>query len=241
MADAKNFLEGCTVTYFDLAGRAEVPRLLLSHGGIKFTDQRIKKEEWPALKPTTPFGGLPVLTLANGTQISQSIAIARLIARVVGLYQDPVSGALQDQIIDGLTDVMTAIFKIGAGLKGEELKAARTAALADESNSVNVGLRNVDALLGQHGSRGFCVGDSVTLADYHLFVASNTLASGFFDGVTGAILAPHANIQAVRKQVGSSEPIQAYYKDRTDPASVFFKSVAATIVLPEEVPAATSE
>eukprot|EP00343_Euplotes_focardii_P006903 CAMPEP_0205818968 /NCGR_PEP_ID=MMETSP0206-20130828/1106_1 /ASSEMBLY_ACC=CAM_ASM_000279 /TAXON_ID=36767 /ORGANISM="Euplotes focardii, Strain TN1" /LENGTH=69 /DNA_ID=CAMNT_0053111915 /DNA_START=24 /DNA_END=229 /DNA_ORIENTATION=+ len=60
-------LENCKVTYFNLPGRAESLRLALSAAKISFTDERIEFKDWPALKPSTPWGSLPVLTLADGT------------------------------------------------------------------------------------------------------------------------------------------------------------------------------
>lgn len=39
------------VTYFDAKGRGEIIRLVLSAAGKEFVDERIKTEQWPALKP----------------------------------------------------------------------------------------------------------------------------------------------------------------------------------------------
>lgn len=40
------------LTYFNAAGIAETARLVLHYAGIDFEDQRIAKEDWPALKPS---------------------------------------------------------------------------------------------------------------------------------------------------------------------------------------------
>jgi hypothetical protein len=39
------------ISYFNLMGRAELSRLLLSAAGKEFEDDRFEKEEWPARKP----------------------------------------------------------------------------------------------------------------------------------------------------------------------------------------------
>merc|ERR1711887_401245 len=54
------------LTYFDLRARAEPCRLLLAYGGLKYKDERIPPpwdpaSTWAAVKPTTPFGQLPLL------------------------------------------------------------------------------------------------------------------------------------------------------------------------------------
>jgi hypothetical protein len=49
-----------TLSYFDAQGSAEATRLTLSIGAVPFTDRRVSRDDWAALKPTTPYGELPV-------------------------------------------------------------------------------------------------------------------------------------------------------------------------------------
>ena len=49
------------LTYFDApVSRGEECRLALHIAGIDFEDDRIKGPDWPALKPKTPYGSMPV-------------------------------------------------------------------------------------------------------------------------------------------------------------------------------------
>ena len=74
--------------YFDFhGGRGETARLALSIGGVPFDDERVKGADWPALKPSMPFGELPVLEV-DGQRLSQSNAINRYVGQLTGLYPD---------------------------------------------------------------------------------------------------------------------------------------------------------
>merc|ERR1711971_981079 len=101
------------LTYFNLRDRAEPSRLLLAYGGIKYEDCRLTPafedpKEWSALKPKTPYGSLPLLEW-NGTCIAQSMAVARFIAREVGLAgRCNMESAQIDEIIDAINDMVNA-------------------------------------------------------------------------------------------------------------------------------------
>ena len=83
--------------------------MILAEAGIDFEDKRVK-EEFPALKPTLPFGQLPVLQ-HDGITLSQSHAIARYVARLAGLYgKDAKEDALADMFDDAVTDAFTPFF-----------------------------------------------------------------------------------------------------------------------------------
>ncbi|XP_064383128.1 hematopoietic prostaglandin D synthase-like [Halichondria panicea] len=70
--------------YFHARGRAELIRFLFEHLEIQYEDQRMTFEEWPSIKPDTPFGILPILEV-HGKQLTSSIGIARMIAEENGL------------------------------------------------------------------------------------------------------------------------------------------------------------
>ena len=70
--------------YFDVPGKGEAIRMILSYGEIPFEDKRIQMGDWPKLKPTTPLGQLPLLEV-DGKAIPQSTAICRYLASIVKL------------------------------------------------------------------------------------------------------------------------------------------------------------
>ena len=60
------------LTYFDFhGGRGEVARIAFFIGDVPFEDDRVKGADWAALKPNTPFGGIPVLTV-DGQEVAWS-------------------------------------------------------------------------------------------------------------------------------------------------------------------------
>ena len=67
------------LTYFDIEGAAEPVRLALILSGTDFTDERIAFADWKDLKPKTPYGAVPVLTMDGGPMKPQSMALLRLV------------------------------------------------------------------------------------------------------------------------------------------------------------------
>merc|ERR1712212_301344 len=105
------------LTYFDLRARAEPCRLLLAYGGLQYKDERIPPpwepaSTWATVKPTTPFGQLPLLQWDDEI-ICQSMACARFVAREVGLAGNTsMESAQVDEIIDVIQDLINAGVKL---------------------------------------------------------------------------------------------------------------------------------
>ena len=64
--------------YFNIRGRAEFLRYMFAYANQDYTDDRIENEDWPQIKPTMPFGQIPVLEIRQSRKvdvIAQSNAI----------------------------------------------------------------------------------------------------------------------------------------------------------------------
>ena len=157
------------LTYFDLRARGEPCRLLLAYGGIKYEDERIPWEypfgpdsTWSKLKPTIPFGQLPILNW-DGVEICQSMACARFIAREVGLAGNTsIEQAMVDEIVDVIQDLVNVWIKLyvtqdKAGLKNFHDVTLQTA------------LGQLEKKLISQGGQYF-VGNNLTWADLHVFM-----------------------------------------------------------------------
>ena len=97
------------VTYFNITALGEPLRFILSYAGKDFEDVRVEKPDWPAIKPTTPFGKVPVVEV-DGKVLHQTKPIMRWIAKSIGLAGDNDWEDLQISIAaDTVDDIRTPL------------------------------------------------------------------------------------------------------------------------------------
>src|SRR4051794_30341771 len=96
-----------TLTYFDIAtSRGEECRLALHLAGVPFVDERIKFPEWPDRRASTPFGALPVLTVAGHPPIAQSNTILRFVGRGHDLHPSELwEAARHEALMESVEDL----------------------------------------------------------------------------------------------------------------------------------------
>ncbi|KAH0950950.1 hypothetical protein HN011_004073 [Eciton burchellii] len=93
------------LTYFPVKALAEPIRFLLSYADIDFVDDRFDKADWPKIKPTMPFGQVPILEI-DGKKINQSVAICRYLAKQCSLAGKNDWEALEiDAAVDNIHDL----------------------------------------------------------------------------------------------------------------------------------------
>ncbi|MFO0629794.1 MAG: hypothetical protein U0325_29735 [Polyangiales bacterium] len=99
------------LTYFDMpVSRGEECRLAFAIAGVDFEDHRIAREAWAAMKPTTPFGALPILEIEGHPPIAQSNAILTYIGRRWGLHpSDPVEAARHEAVMAHVEDLRAVV------------------------------------------------------------------------------------------------------------------------------------
>ncbi len=88
--------------YFDTQGRAEIIRFIFAQAGVPYEDKRLTQEEWQQLKPSTPYGTVPVLEV-DGKQLSGTTPIVRFLAERYGLAG---SNDFENADIAGIGDVV---------------------------------------------------------------------------------------------------------------------------------------
>ncbi|PKN56596.1 MAG: glutathione S-transferase [Deltaproteobacteria bacterium HGW-Deltaproteobacteria-14] len=165
------------LSYFDIhGGRGEPIRLALAIGGVPFEDHRVKPADWPAYKPSTPFGAMPVLTV-DGRAVSQSNSILRFVGKLSDLYpSDPLQALLCDEIMDAAEDANGLLAPTHVIKDPVELKAAREALAAGK-------LAAYVASLAGHldPESGWFADGRMTVADLKVFTFTRYLRSGRID------------------------------------------------------------
>ncbi|KAL2714739.1 glutathione S-transferase-like [Vespula squamosa] len=152
------------LTYFPVKALAEPIRFIFSYAGVEFEDVRFNREDWPKIKPTTPFGQVPMLEI-DGKKINQSTAIARYLAKQHGLAGKNDWEALEiDAIVDTIHDLRAKI----AAHHYEQNAEAKAAKLKVADEVVPFILERLDNQVKNNG--GYFVGGALSWADF-TFVA----------------------------------------------------------------------
>ena len=149
------------LTYFNTTGRAELSRLILAYAGVDFNDERVNFEEFAAMKPSLPNGQLPILSF-NGTVLTQSVTMARLLANEYNLAgRNNLERAQADEIVDTVQDLMNATIPPIRRAKDDAEKAVLIAKLVEKCTEV---LPKLSARFESRGGQYFA-GNALTWAD----------------------------------------------------------------------------
>ncbi|XP_038060999.1 uncharacterized protein LOC119731798 [Patiria miniata] len=194
------------LTYFDIRGLAETARMLFVLAGEKFEDVRLTSETWPAVKPTTPYGQLPLLEV-DGKMLAQSKAIYYYLAREFKLYgADNWESAAIDMVGELLSDMMKQFSSYR--FEKDEAKKAEFKTKFDEA--LPVGLERLEGALKKNkGGDGFFVGDKISLADIQVFNSFEYVVQ--YDA---AALDKYPKLKAWQARVAASEKLAPYLAKR---------------------------
>lgn len=106
----------CVVDW-DGPGKAEPARLAFAVKGVPFEDVTLTRSSWETIKPTTPWGQVPVLEV-DGQQLAQSGAINSYVARELGLCPaDPFGAAKVDEFCDTVEECSVVCLQATFGLE----------------------------------------------------------------------------------------------------------------------------
>ncbi|XP_033745538.1 glutathione S-transferase 1-like [Pecten maximus] len=199
--------------YFDARARAELIRLVFAAAGQTYTDEIVNDTEWPALKPKMPTGQLPVLEV-DGKQLSQSLAIARYLAREFDMAgQGNLEQCLVDQVVETAADGFNEFYeyyKLNEQEKDTDKKEELKKAFV--SDAVPKFARIFTTFIENSGGKnGYFVGAKLTIAD----MACHDIFTTFL------LLNPDAlndfpKLAANRQKVEENEKIKEYIAKRPE-------------------------
>lgn len=193
--------------YFDApVSRGEECRLALHVAGVDFDDVRIKRDDWPALKPTTPFGGLPVLELPGRPPLGQCNAILALIGRMHGLHpKDDFEAARHEAMMCHVEDLRGAVVPTIRITDEAEKRKAR------EALAATVLPAWAERVERQVGEGPFFGGGKLHVVDLKLHMAVRWFAGGTVDYIPANVFAGYPKLTRVFEAVKDDPRIKAWY------------------------------
>lgn len=190
------------LTYFNLKGKGETIRLSFHAAGIPFEDKRIEFAEWPALKPTIFTGQLPMLEV-DGKQLSESMSIARFIAREGNLLG---GSSFESAKVEAVTDAVEVLLNHMAKYKWCDNPVVKEALLKDLEEKHFPGV--IKLLEDTLADKQYFVTHKLSLAEIHFFsVFSNILE---FAGYEWQAKTP--KLKALYERVQKEPKLAAYLK-----------------------------
>lgn len=192
--------------YFDApVSRGEECRLALHIAAVEFEDVRIKREDWPALKPTTPFGGMPVLEMPGHPPLAQSNAILVLIGRLYGLHPVDVFEAARHEAmmchVEDLRDVVAPTMRL---TDEAEKKKAREALVASFLPTW------AEKAEKQIGDGPFFAGTKVHVVDLKVHMAVRWLAGGKLDYIPATIFSSFPRLNRIDDAVRDDARVKSW-------------------------------
>uniref|UniRef100_A0A914WSG2 glutathione transferase n=1 Tax=Plectus sambesii TaxID=2011161 RepID=A0A914WSG2_9BILA len=199
------------LTYFNIMGLAEPIRLMFAQAGVEYENVMISREEgdttWAKLKPTTPYGTLPLLEV-DGRVIAQSIAISNYLSKKFDMNGENEWEAVKaEELVQAMHDVRQPV-RAWWKEKDERKKAELLKKL--ESDVVLPFFDRFEKILAENGT-GFFVGSHITQADLHIFNMLEWWQNNqFFDDA----FYNHPTISAFVKEIANMPNIKNWREKR---------------------------
>merc|ERR1712137_741403 len=195
-----------TLTYFPIRGRVDSSRLALEYAGIPYEMDIVSFEGIDDIKPSLPFGQVPVYT-DNQVRLAQSNTILRYIGRVTGLYSDDiVEQSKIDELIDAGEDALMGFVRV---------KLFDPDVQTGDHTKLKAELERWCVIFESFLKDDYFVGNRLTVADLVVFC--------FLDNITRHILGleEHPVLEAFRQRVAGQKGITDYVNSERRPSAMF--------------------
>merc|ERR1712176_950810 len=219
------------LTYFDIEAAGEPVRLALLLSNTPFEDERIKFHEWKELKPKTPNGQLPVMTIGDddSKMLTQSKAMLRYIGKTYSktLYPDEKLYEIEEMI--GLLEDLERSFRPSLYLgmrptlmgypdgysktdEGKEtIKRLRTQFVQDELSKYCKRFTKILEDNQQNGGKYFIMGEQPTIVDCVAIPMLRSFTKGHIDYIETTCLDEYPVIVQYIKNFCSIDVIKGRY------------------------------
>jgi glutathione S-transferase len=198
------------LTYFDApVSRGEECRLALHLAGVDFDDHRLSRADWPAFKPTTPFGGLPLLELPGRPVLAQSNAILVYIGRQHDLHpRDDFEAARHEAMMSYVEDLRHKVSPTIRIVDEAEKKKVREDLVAGYLPTWGA---NVER---QIGDGPFFAGTKIHVVDIKLHMAARWFAGGKIDYIPATLFAGFPRLMRLHDAVRDHARVKDWYARR---------------------------
>lgn len=195
-----------TLTYFELSGsRGEECRMALHIAGIDFNDNRLTRAQWLELKPTSPFGSLPILELPGKPPLAQSNAILVYIGREYGLHPtDNFEAARHEALMAHVEDLRQQTTPVMRITDEEQKRAART---EHATKYLPTWAGYVERQLGDGP---FVGGATLSVVDLKLYMIVRWFAAGTVDYIPKDVFAPFAKLMRLYHAVADHPGVKSW-------------------------------
>ena len=150
--------------YFNIYGRAESIRFLLSHAKVEYEEVDAGPIMADLKKDKLEFGQVPLLETSEGHRFVQSWAILRYLGRTYGYYPNDAELAWKiDSTIDAVEDYIVAYFKYNFEMHEEKKAVFKEAWL----KLLPIWVAAIEKRLEANGGK-YIAGDKITIADFAL-------------------------------------------------------------------------
>lgn len=188
-------------------GRAEAVRLSFHIAGIPFEDDRIQFADWPKVKPTMPYGMVPVLYV-DGKPLAQTNALVRYAGKKSGLYPNcPLEAARVDEILDTTYDFTNCLLRYGGDDQKVKNAEGKKVIETDTPNLMGA----LEKRIMSFGKGPWVVGNELTVADLAVFNIVAFVKSGFKDYVPMCLLNKYERVTESYEAVRNHPKVMEWY------------------------------
>jgi glutathione S-transferase len=166
----------------------------------------LKRDQWVAMKPNSPYGGLPLLELPGRSVLAHSNAILVYIGRENDLHpKDSFEAALHEAVMAHVEDLRAKVSPTIRIADPEEKRKAREALVADYLPRWGA---HTEAQLGEGP---FFAGKKLHVVDLKLHMAVRWFSGGAVDHVPATVFAGYPKLTRVHDAVRDDARVKAWY------------------------------